>query len=94
MQTVCCNCQVGLKVIENGVMVLEMYLENKEIYRIWFADIWGCPECEMQILTNPSTLPAAASHDKEKMESYKGLMNEKAIQGKLYYLYERGKYRP
>lgn len=93
MQTVCSNCQIGLRVQENGVMVLEMYQENKEIYRIWFADVWGCPECDFSILVNPSTLPAAEHHQKEKMETYKKMVDEYVQKGKLYYLYERGKFR-
>jgi hypothetical protein len=93
MKTTCCNCQVELRVEENGVMVLEMYQENREVYKVWFADIWHCPECETRILVNFSTLAAAQHHEKEKMDNYEKMSHEYAAKGKLYHLYERGKFR-
>ncbi len=89
MQTVCANCQIGLKVRETGVMVLEMFMKDKEIYRIWFADVYACPGCNSDVLVNPSTLAAAQHHEKEKMAQFDKIINEYRLKAKLYYLYER-----
>jgi hypothetical protein len=36
---------------KTGVLTVEMYMENKEIYRIWSADKYRCPLCGVEVIT-------------------------------------------
>jgi hypothetical protein len=45
---VCSKCQIELRPIKNGVVVVEY--ANNGPYKLWNADEWGCPECEIKIV--------------------------------------------
>lgn len=49
-KSVCVKCEVELKPEENGVIVVEMFQQNKEIYRLWEADLWKCPICGVEVV--------------------------------------------
>lgn len=54
---ICVKCQVEFKVEENGINVVEMFQKNKEIYKIWSADKWKCPPCDIEIVYGFGVLP-------------------------------------
>ena len=47
---VCVKCETEFKIEENGIIVAEMFQENKKIYKLWFADLWKCPVCNMEVV--------------------------------------------
>ena len=49
-KSVCAKCEVELKPEENGVIVAEMMRNNTEIYKLWEADLWKCPECGVEVV--------------------------------------------
>jgi hypothetical protein len=48
---VCVECETSLKIEQNGVIVVEMFNEDRSIYRLWSADMWKCPLCGVEIVT-------------------------------------------
>lgn len=60
---ICVKCQVEFKVEENGVNVVEMFQKNKEIYKIWAADKWKCPLCNIEIVYGFSAVPQENGED-------------------------------
>lgn len=49
-KSVCVKCEVELKPEINGVVVVEMFQQNKEIYKLWEADLWKCPICGVEVV--------------------------------------------
>ncbi len=47
---VCVKCEVQMRCEKNGVVVAEMYMDNKEIYRLWNADKYKCPICWAEVV--------------------------------------------
>jgi len=66
---VCTNCNVELRPVENGVHVHEMCFHNTEIYKIWSADLWGCPLCPVQVVAGFAERPLAVRHEPEKLQA-------------------------
>ena len=49
---VCVKCGLTMHVEQNGVVALETTTREKDIpYRIWRADKWKCPGCDMEVLS-------------------------------------------
>lgn len=45
MKIICPKCGRDFQVIRAGVLVKELFQKNTLIYRIWAADLLGCPGC-------------------------------------------------
>jgi hypothetical protein len=54
----CGRCGRFLTVTRNGITVEEMDEANAP-YKLWAADLWGCPECDAQIIAGFGTRPLA-----------------------------------
>lgn len=51
MNPVCVKCGRIMRVKRNGVCALEKVGPNARPYRIFYADLKQCPECEAEILS-------------------------------------------
>jgi len=47
---VCVKCEVELRPEENGVVVAEMFQQNKEVAKLWYADLFKCPICGIEVI--------------------------------------------
>jgi hypothetical protein len=56
---VCVKCEIELKIEKNGAIVVEMFMNNTEIYKLWESDIWKCPSCGFEIVTGFASNPFA-----------------------------------
>jgi len=74
-KSVCAKCEVELKPEHNGVIVAEMMHNNTEIYKLWFADLWKCPECGIEVVLGFGVQPY--------MEHFDGDLNAKLEELKL-----------
>lgn len=68
MQIICTDCGHEFKVLRAGVLVKELFEKNTEIYRIWTADILGCPICSKEVVARFGDKPIAEHWNKEKMQ--------------------------
>jgi hypothetical protein len=54
---ICVKCKVEFKIEKTGVNIVEMFQNNKEIYKIWSADKWKCPLCDIEIVYGFGVMP-------------------------------------
>ncbi|MBN1253956.1 MAG: hypothetical protein JXA50_01610 [Deltaproteobacteria bacterium] len=51
MKMICSQCQTALKPYKNGVTVIETEGTPPKPCRIFEADMWACPVCDIKIVT-------------------------------------------
>ena len=62
---ICAKDEVHYCIKKAGVMVVFMFLDPPQPYRIWPCDSWECPKCRHVVLVGFSNKPLA-EHDEEK----------------------------
>lgn len=63
---VCVKCQIGMKVDENGVYVIDTFLDPPQPYQLWSADQWVCPICGHKVINGFSN--SALQHHRPDFE--------------------------
>lgn len=66
-RAICTDCGRDFQVDKTGVLIKELFMGDKEVYRIWNADLLRCPGCNIMIISRFADNPAAEHWDKEKM---------------------------
>lgn len=70
MTTICVPCGRVYRPLKIGVRFEErQMLDDWAPYRVWAADLYGCPECGVEILTGLSREPLATAHERHYPES-------------------------
>ena len=67
LRVICTDCGREFKNTKFGVLVKELFQKNKEVYRVWMADILGCPRCGRVVVARFADNPIAEHWNKEKM---------------------------
>lgn len=67
---ICVACEKEMRWLKNGVVV-EEHKEDGSAYKIWVADLWGCPKCGHQCLLGFSDHPICHHHQPEYAEEQK-----------------------
>jgi len=62
------KCDREFVVEKSGVLVQEYFQANKEIYRVWSADLMKCPKCGELIVSRFADKPIAEHWNQEKMD--------------------------
>lgn len=47
---ICCNCQVEYRPDRNGVVVIDMFQQPPQPYKLYEADRWYCPGCGHKVV--------------------------------------------
>lgn len=63
MRILCAECGRDLKCLRAGVLVKELFQKNREVYRIWSADLLECPECDLKVVARFADKPIADHFD-------------------------------
>jgi len=63
MKVLCTECGRDLKCLRVGVLVKELFQKNREVYRIWSADLLECPECDLKVVARFAEKPIADHFD-------------------------------
>lgn len=89
---ICCLCEVELKPKQCGIIVAEMFQDDKEIYRLWNADIWYCPVCGFEVVVKFADKPLMEHFDcLEDGKRCREVLSEHIIKGgRVVYNKERG----
>ena len=58
---ICVKCQKQMRPEKNGVFVLEK--ADFGPYQIWHADLWKCPQCEVEIIAGFGARPYAEHYE-------------------------------
>lgn len=72
---VCATCEIELKPELTGVIVAEMFKQDTEIYKLWMADLYKCPNCGSEIVLGFGAKPL--------MEHFEGDIDTKLNQLQL-----------
>lgn len=81
---ICVKCSVEFKIEKNSVMVVEMFSDPPQPYKIWSADMWKCPTCGAEIIAGFGH-QAVAEHFQEKFDD---VLNKVQTNG-CYVVYEK-----
>lgn len=57
MTIVCVKCETELRPHKTGAYLVELFQENKQIYKIWQCDIWKCPICGVEVVAGLAQNP-------------------------------------
>lgn len=68
MRLICTDCGREFKCIRAGVLVKELFQENTQVYRVWAADLLGCPICAKDVVARFADNPIAEHWNKEAMQ--------------------------
>ena len=52
MKTICVKCYRAMVKEFAGVLVAELYMDDREIYKLWYADFYRCPICRTEIISD------------------------------------------
>ena len=66
MKPICVKCDRKMVKVFAGVLVAELYLENTAIYRLWKADYYSCPGCQIVIIHDFEEMPFWECHEKSR----------------------------
>jgi len=78
-KAICVYCQTEFKIIKTGAYVIDMFLQPPQPYKIWSADVWGCPRCGKQIVQGFGSKPLYEHFEenfKENLDRILGSKNE------------------
>lgn len=67
LRVICTDCGRELKNVRSGVLIKELFQKNKEVYRVWMADLLRCLGCGVQVVARFADNPIAEHWNKEKM---------------------------
>lgn len=83
----CIKCEVSFKVERNGVLVVELFQKDTEIYKIWYADLYKCPGCGVTIVGAFAENPVMQNGDAREMAEFLRLKKLGGVP--IYYWRER-----
>jgi len=67
LRVICTDCGREFKNVKSGVLIKELFQKNKQVYRVWVADLLACPECGRKVVARFADNPMAEHWNKEKM---------------------------
>jgi len=73
----CVKCQASLQLMKAGVSVIETSGNPPKAFRIWSADLMGCPICGTQTIARFGTEPVVEQHEAGFMKALMGVTREK-----------------
>ena len=63
MNPICVKCGHTMTRELSGVLVADLYMQNKEIYKLWYADFFRCPICRAEIIHDFAEKPFWECHE-------------------------------
>jgi len=80
---ICAKCRIEFRVLENGIMVIDMAWQPPKPCRLIHADLFECPICKKQIVSGFALKPLA-EHYENRFERWLRV----ALEGTHVYNYE------
>ena len=59
LEILCPTCGRTMQCKNAGVLVKELFRKNKEVYKVWAADLMACPVCGLQVVSRFADKPMA-----------------------------------
>ena len=93
-RALCTDCGRDFQVDKTGVLIKELFMGDKQVYRIWAADLLKCPGCNIIIIARFADKPIAEHWDKEKMAEALLQCDKKTLGKDLFYWRESSIEKP
>ena len=87
---ICVKCNRIMTREECGVLVVELYMDDRKIYKLWFADLFRCTVCRTEVVHDFAEKPFWQSHEKNRDGQRDVAIATARGDGKLYEIKERG----
>lgn len=90
MNIICQLCEVRYRTSEQGIYVIE-YMgkwQNAKPYKIWHADLMGCPVCEKKVISGFGHNPIAEHYEPHFDDIYDEIMGVNGSRRTVYHWYE------
>jgi len=78
---VCVKCRVEFRPERNGVKVIDLFINNSQPYKIWDADMWKCPSCEVEIIVGFGRAPLYEHFQEGFGEFFSALKDKIEVKG-------------
>jgi hypothetical protein len=69
---VCVSCELEMRMERSGVVV-EEHTDDGRPYKIWSADLWRCPGCDVRLILGFATNPLHHHFDPGYAEAKKSV---------------------
>jgi NMD protein affecting ribosome stability and mRNA decay len=83
-RVLCTDCGRDFKCEKAGVLIKELFMGDKEVYRVWNADLLRCPGCNIMIISRFADNPAAEHWNKETMTAVLQKCNTRTLGKDLF----------
>lgn len=85
MRAILCVCKGGrMEKIRSGVIVAELFQDEKKIYKVWSADLFECRQCGIKVVSDFADRPMAQWPQTEEMKQILNIIAEAKRMGKYY----------
>ena len=74
-KTICVKCGMELKPFKNEVTVIETTGNPPQPHKIWMADMWACPGCNIKVVKDFGLRPWTKRGDDDFDETLERAMN-------------------
>ena len=89
MKTICVKCNRAMIKEFAGVLVAELYMDDREIYKLWYADLFRCPICRTEVISDFAEKPFWNCHEKDR-DQQKNLAIKTARVKEQYFVIKEG----
>lgn len=77
----CAKCKVRMFLVESGVVVIELFEGHR---RYWIADLYICPECRFNLLTDFPDKALATDFEPDRIKKIAKIIELASRRGRLY----------
>lgn len=87
---ICAKCARKMEKVRSGVIVAELFRDDKHIYKLWRADQFDCTACGFTVISDFADAPFARYPDTEDSEDVLAEIGKAKIKGQYYRWPEKG----
>lgn len=86
----CVKCEREMRPKENDAVYLETAGPDRLPYKIWSADVWACPICEIEVVSGFGLNPIAGNWEDDFHDRVAVLLSNQINGGKkVHYSHEK-----
>lgn len=87
---ICVKCNRAMTREECGVLVAELYMDDREIYKLWYADLFRCRICRTEIVHDFAEKPFWNCHEKDRDQQKNLAIKTAKVKEQYFEIKERG----
>ena len=80
----CVKCEGEMRPLKNDVAFVETTGPERSPYKIWSADLWGCPLCGVEVVSGFGNKPIAGRWQ----DDFEERLHSEIKRGPIFYAHE------